>query len=143
VPAAVEAVAASASVKHSGKLGERLEGDIYYFELRSVRACDEAGKIVGVEVEIEAKEKLNVSARDVTIGRGGVAFNASLDLARKLPGCTPLLGFSALQRGQVARGFVTFDLPTPRRDLGLIYQPTRWGGAGYVSVPQLEWVAAP
>ena len=144
IPAAAEVAAASASVKNSGKLGERLEGDVYYFKLQSVRACDEAGKILGVEVEIEAKAKLNVLPRDVTIGRDGIAFNASLDFERKLPGCAPLLVTAALKRGQVARGFVLFDLPSrPRQDLGLIYQPTRWGGAGYVTVPRLEWVASP
>ncbi len=139
-PAHAEAVTAAARVKTSGKLGEQLEGDVYYFTLRSMRTCDASGKVAGVEVEIEAKAKLAVSPRDVVIGKGGIAFNASMDLERRLPGCLPLLEISALRQGQKTRGFVLFDLPyRPPADLRLIYQPTRWGGAGYVTARLEDW----
>jgi hypothetical protein len=143
-PSTAQATPASVSVKQSGTVGERLEADLYYFKLYGVRACDEAGKVLGVEVEVEAKARLSLSPRDVTIGRGGIGFNASMDPERKLPGCTPLLRASALRGGQVARGFVLFDLPSaPRHELSLIYQPTRWGGAGFVTVPRLNGPVSP
>ena len=141
-----EAIQASAQVKHSGSgtPGERLEGDVYYFQLRSLKTCDSEGKVAGVEVEIEAKSKLSVTPRDVVIGKGGIQFSSSLDFERKLPGCTPLLKISTLQKGQVARGFVLYDLPArPGDDLRLVYQPTRFGGAGYVTAPLKDWSPAP
>lgn len=97
----VEAATRAASVKSHDQLGERLEGDVYYFRPRHV------------------------------LGRSGITFNASLDFVRKLPGCSPILDMTVLRAGEVARDFVLFDLPTrPGNDLTLIYQPTRWGGAG-------------
>jgi hypothetical protein len=111
----VEAVIRAASVKSHRKLGERLESDVHYF-----------------------------TARDVVRGRGGITFDAGLDFVRKLPGCTPILDRTVLRAGGVARDFVLFDLPTrPGNDLTLIYQPTRWGGAGYVRVPLRCWSSAP
>ena len=96
----VEAATRAASVKSHDQLGERLEGDVYYFRPRHV------------------------------LGRSGITFNASLDFIPKLPGCTPILDRTVLRAGAVARDFL-FDLPTrPGNDLTLIYQPTRWGGAG-------------
>lgn len=139
-----EAPRASPQLKNEGKLGERLEGDVYYFRLKSLRLCDGTGKLAGVEVEIEAKSRLSVSPRDVVIGKGGIAFHASMNSERRLPGCTPLLDISTLQRGEVAAGFVLFDLPhRPGNDLGLIYQPTRWGGAGFVRSSLEGWSTPP
>jgi hypothetical protein len=142
----VAAAKASSAVplKNTGKLGERLEGDVYYFELLGLRTCDASGKVAAVEVEIEAKTRLTVSPRDVAIGKGGITFTGGLNFDRQLPGCAPLLGISVLQKGQVTRGFVLFDVPRrPGSDLTLIYQPTRWGGAGYVSVPLQTWPGPP
>jgi hypothetical protein len=114
------------------------------FRLRRLKICDDTGKVAGVEIEIEGKTKLAVSPRDVVLGHGGITFNANLDILRKLPGCTPILDRTVLRTGEVARGFVSFDLPTrPGNDLTLIYQPARWGGAGYVSVPLRGWSSAP
>jgi hypothetical protein len=139
-----DAVTAPASFKTTGNVGELLENNLYFFKLRNARTCDASGKVAGVEVEIEAKTKLAVSPRDVVIGKGGIAFTAGLNFERKLPGCTPLLNLSVLKKGQVARGFVLFDLPRrPGNDLTLIYQPTRWGGAGYVRVPLPTWSGPP
>jgi hypothetical protein len=144
VAAAASAVITPTPLKSTGKVGELLESDVYFFKVRSLRTCDASGKVAGVEVEIEAKTKLAVSPRDVVIGKGGITFTAGLNFERKLPGCTPLLGLSVLQKGQVARGFVLFDVPRPPgSDLTLIYQPTRWGGAGYVSVPLQTWSGPP
>jgi hypothetical protein len=143
-PARPEAAQATAQVKYSGALGDRLEGDVYYFQLRSLRTCDPEGKVAGVEVEIEAKSKLALNPRDVVIGKGGIQFKSNLDFERKLPGCTPLLKVSILQKGQVARGFVLYDLPArPGDDLRLIYQPTRWGGAGHVTAALKDWSPVP
>lgn len=141
--AATEAVAATSTVKNRGKLGERLEGDVYYFRLLAAHACDAGGKVVGVEIELEAKTKLAVSPRDMTLGKGGMAFSASLELERKLPGCSPLLRMATLKKGETAKGFVLFDLPSPPPEgLGLVYQPTRWGGAGHVAVELSGWPRA-
>jgi hypothetical protein len=134
----------TAAVKYSGEVGERLEGDVYFFQVRSLKTCDNAGKVAGVEVEIEATSKLSVNPRDVVIGKGGVRFTASLDFKRELPGCTPLLQISILQKGQKARGYVLYDLPSrPTDDLRLIYQPTRFGGAGFVTAPLKDWPLPP
>jgi hypothetical protein len=130
--------------KNEGKLGERLETDLYYFRARVPRFCDATGKLIGVEVEIEAKSRISVSPRDVVIGKGGIAFNASMNLERKTAGCGPLLPIRVLQKGEVVAGFVIFDLPfRPGNDLGLIYQPTRWGGAGFVRTTLGDWVPLP
>ena len=141
------------SVKHTGKLGELLEGDVYYFKLSSIRPCGEqpdpktakpnARRVVAAEVEITAKEELNVSPRDVTIGVGGIVFNGSVDRKRTIEGCSPLLEISRLRSKQAAKGYVLFDIPVtgPGSDLGemgLIYQPTRFGGAGRVLVQSLS-----
>lgn len=134
----------TATVRYSGNVGERLEGDVYFFQVHSLETCDKAGKVAGVEVEIEAKSKLSVSPRDVVIGRGGIRFTASLDFKRELPGCTPLLEISILLKGQKARGYVLYDLPSrPTNDLRLIYQPTRFGGAGFVTAPLKDWALSP
>lgn len=131
-----------ANVKYSGRVGERLEGDVYYFTVLSLRTCDAAGKLAAVEVEIEAKSKLSVSPRDVTLGKGGITFTANLDFKRQPPGCTPRLEISTLQKAQKARGFVLYDLPRPPGpDLRLIYQPTRFGGAGFVTASLQPWSA--
>jgi hypothetical protein len=134
----------TATVKYSGNVGERLEGDVYFFQVHSLKTCDAAGKVAGVEVEIEATSKLSVNPRDVVIGKGGIRFTASLDVKRELPGCTPLLPISVLQKGQKARGYVLYDLPSrPTDDLRLVYQPTRWGGAGFVTAPLKDWALPP
>lgn len=140
------------NVKHTGKVGELLEGDIYTFKLVSIGPCGEqpdpktakpsARRVVAAEVEITAKQGLNVSPRDVAVGVGGIVFTGSVDQKRVLDGCAPLLKFSVLRPKQVAKGFVLLDLPVngPGSDLaemGLIYQPTRFGGAGRVLVQSL------
>jgi hypothetical protein len=134
----------TAMVKYSGNPGERLEGDVYYFKVHALRTCDTTGKVVGIEVEIEAKSKLSVNPRDVVIGKGGIRFTANLDFTRELAGCTPLLKISTLQEGKKARGYVLYDLPSrPADDLRLIYQPTRFGGAGFVTAPLKNWLPPP
>jgi hypothetical protein len=143
-PASAQAATRAASIKSSGKVGELLEADVYYFKVRSLRTCDASGKVAGVEVEIEAKAKLAVSPRDVVIGKGGITFSSGLNFERKFTGCAPLLGISVLNQGEITRGFVIFDLPRPPEDdLMLVYQPTRWGGAGYVRVPLRTWSGPP
>lgn len=144
---------APVNVKHTGKVGELLDGDVYSFKLLSIGPCGEqpdpktakpaARRVVAAEVEITAKEELNVSPRDVAVGVGGILFNGSVDQKRVLEGCAPLLKFSVLRPKQVAKGFVLFDIPVtgPGSDLsemGLIYQPTRFGGAGRVLVQSLS-----
>jgi hypothetical protein len=153
---ALEQKAPAVNVKHTGKVGELLEGDVYSFKLVSIGPCGEqpdpktakpsARRVVAAEVEITAKDELNISPRDVVIGVGGVTFNGSTNQKRVIAGCSPLLEISRLRSKQVAKGFVLFDIPVtgPGSDLGemgLIYQPTRFGGAGRVLVPSL--VTAP
>lgn len=148
----VDPKAPAVNVKHTGKVGELLDGDVYSFKLLSIAPCGEqpdpktakpsARRVVAAEVEITAKDELNISPRDVVIGVGGIVFNGSVDQKRSLEGCSPLLKFSVLRPKQVAKGYVLFDVPVtgPGSDLaemGLIYQPTRFGGAGRVLIPSL------
>ena len=85
-----------------------------------------------------------MNPKDVVIGKGGIRFTASLDFKRNLPGCTPQLEISSLKRGEKARGYVLYDLPwRPTNDLHLIYQPTRWGGSGFVTAPLKDWAPPP
>jgi hypothetical protein len=87
--------------------------------------------VFGAEVEITAKTALGISPRDVVLRSGGILFYANLDLERKLAGCLPLLGRPRLKTGESAKGFVVYDVPSPKPpNLELTYQPTRWGGAG-------------
>ena len=142
--------AAPAPLKNVGKLGEALESDVFTFKLVSVAPCGEqpdpatakpsARRVVAAEVEITAKQGLTISPRDVAIGVGGIVFNGATDRARKLDGCNPRLETSVLLPEKSTRGYVLFDIPVtgPGSDLaqmGLIYQPTRFGGAGPVMVP--------
>jgi hypothetical protein len=128
-------------VKSVGKVGDAVEGDVYFFTVKSVRACGEASGterariVVGAEVEIRAKSRLTVSPRDVTLQSGGIVFYASVDPDRRVAGCGPLLKHAWLQKGDAAKGFVVFDVPAPEPPkLQLGYVPTRWGGAGGVRV---------
>ena len=137
------------AVKHTGEMGELLEGDMYSFKLLSMKPCGEqpdpktapptARRVVAAEVEVTAKGEFNVSPRDVAVGVGGIVFNGSVDQKRKLPGCSPLLRISVLREKQVAKGFVLFDIPvsgpgSDLREMSLVYKPTRFGGAGQVLV---------
>ena len=136
-------------VKSTGTVGDRLEGDVYLFKMLSSTPCGAAldakaeaepaapaGKsVVGVKVRIDAKSRLGISPRDVTLHRGGVTFYASVSPDRRLKGCTPLLKVSSLRKKESIEGFVLFDLPSPDlKGLELEYRPTRWGGAGQVRV---------
>jgi hypothetical protein len=146
------------NVKHTGNVGELLEGDVYFFRLVSIKPCGEqpdtatvsptARRVMGAEVEVTAKQEMNLSPRDVSIGVGGIVFSGSVDQKRKLEGCAPLLKIMPIKPKQVARGFVLFDIPVtgPGSDLaemGLIYQPTRFGGAGRVLVRPLTTPVKP
>jgi hypothetical protein len=39
-----------------------------------------------------------------------------------------------LKQGDIAAGFVVFEVPAKHKKLELNYQPVRWGGAGPVRV---------
>jgi hypothetical protein len=93
--------------------------------------------VIGVELELTAKQPLNVSPRDLRLSSGGMIFRAS-DGKRRLAGCEPLLEPRGLQSGKTAKGYVMFDVPPPEPpNLELTYTPTRWGGASSV-VTKLE-----
>jgi hypothetical protein len=141
--------APSAPLKNVGKVGELLESDVFTFKLVSIAPCGpapdpktaapNARRVVAADVEITAKEGMSVSPRDVAIGVGGIVFNGSLDSKRKVEGCGALLAPGVLLPEKSAKGRVLFDIPVtgPGSDLGqmgLIYQPTRFGGAGAVMV---------
>jgi hypothetical protein len=130
-------------LKVLGKVGEQLEGDVYFFKTLSVKQCEgspAAGGnakikplVIGAEVEIKAKRQLNISPRDVRLGSGGVVFYASVDPQRQEKGCEPMIRHGSLGAEQVIRGYVVFDVPPPEPPkLQLTYAPTRWGGAGSV-----------
>jgi hypothetical protein len=130
-------------LKVLGKVGEQLEGDVYFFKTLSVKQCESspaAGAnaktkplVLGAEVEIKAKRQLNISPRDVRLGSGGIVFYASVDAQRQEKGCEPMIRHGSLAADQVIRGYVVFDVPAPEPPkLQLTYAPTRWGGAGSV-----------
>jgi hypothetical protein len=137
--------------KADGKTGEWLEGSVYSFKLHSFRECGEPlddasqakafGKEPGVvlvaEVEIKAKERLNISPKDVRLNRAGIGFDTNIDFKRRFKGCTPLLQISRLNAEETVKGLVLFDIPKSEwnpKGLTLYYQPTRWGGASAVRV---------
>ena len=123
-------------LKVLGKVGEQLEGDVYFFKTLSVKQCESTKTkpiVIGVEVEIKAKRQLNISPRDVRLGSGGIVFYASVDPQRQEQGCEPMIRHGSLAKDQVVRGYVVFDVPAPEPPkLQLTYAPTRWGGAGSV-----------
>jgi hypothetical protein len=138
------------NVKSVGRLGELLEGDVYFFRLVELHRCEGPGSItgsgptsrvaVGAKVEITAKSALNIQPRDVLLTTGGITFYGGVDMKRELEGCTPLAKISTLRKDEVARGYVLFDIPVtgPGSELdklGLGYHPTRFGGSGPVFVP--------
>ena len=136
------------ALKTVGVTGEELEGDVSYFKLLSIKPCGEvksreeaeakkdpkARAVYAVEVEIVAKTRLNVSPRDLSLGKGGYTFTPSVDPKRELKGCTPLLQVTRLQPKETAKGFVLFDLPawgpgSNLDELNLMYHPARFGGS--------------
>jgi hypothetical protein len=144
---------AQAAPKTVGRTGELLTGDVYAFRAISVQPCGGSAHksvapqasasapshnesvVIGALVEIAAKGRLSISPRDAQLVSGGITFYASVDDKRRLVGCTPLLKRSMIQKDQVAKGYVLFDVPLPEpRTLELMYRPTRWGGATPVRV---------
>lgn len=138
--------------KTVGEMGETLEGQVHRFKLLAVHPCGPRPEkpvvppkegeysteriAVGAEVEIQAKGRLFISPRDVTLRSGGIFFYANLDLERRLEGCTPVLQRDWLDQDQSVRGFVLFDLPIRKLEgFELAYRPTRWGGAIPLRVP--------
>jgi hypothetical protein len=76
----------------------------------------------------------------VRIGTGGISFTAETKHTREFKRCKPLLPISRLRANEVIKGFVLFELPTTGpgsnlKELSLVYQPTRFGGASQVLVP--------
>ena len=137
-------------LKNMGSIGETLEGDVYAFKLISVKPCEDqpgtlppddpmARIVVGAEVEITAKTKLNVSPRHLGMGKGGILFDGSVDQKRQLKGCTPLLNVALLKKDDVTKGFVLFDIPASGpgsnwKEMNLVYLPQRFGGSSQVLV---------
>jgi hypothetical protein len=129
-------------LKNAGKLGEQLEGDVYLFKALSVKQCESSGPapakgpapiVIGAEVELRAKQRLNISPRDVRLSSGGIVFHASVDPKREAKGCEPLIKHGSIGKDEVVKGWVIFDVPPPEPpNLLLTYMPTRWGGAGTV-----------
>ena len=135
-------------LKTVGKLGEGLEGDVSYFKLLSLKPCGDAKNraeaeakkdpkaraVYAAEVEIVAKTRLNVSPRDLSLGKGGYSFMANVDPKREIEGCTPLLQVTRLQPKESTKGFVLFELPawgpgSNVNELNLMYHPARFGGS--------------
>jgi len=137
-------------MKTAGKVGELLEGSVYYFKLNSLGVCSDepvanpedpkSRVMVGAEIEVSAKEALNVSPRDLRLGIGGIAFTSEIKPKQEFKRCKPLLAISHLRANQTIKGFVLFELPTTGpgsnlKELSVVYQPTRFGGASQVLVP--------
>jgi hypothetical protein len=133
---------ASKVLKTRGAPGEWLESDLYFFKVDSVRPCgssaagDKLGRtLIGAEIQIKAKLNLTFSPREVRLSSGGIVFNTRVDFDRELEACAPLLKVAWLKKDDVITGFVLFEMPPPEpKNLIVSYQPTRWGGAGFVSV---------
>lgn len=136
------------SFKTSGSIGEVLESDLYAFKLIAMRPCGDtptdasdprARTVIGAEVEITAKTKLMLSPKHVSLVKGGITFFGNVDLKRNVKGCTRLIPVSVMKQGDVAKGFVLFDLPVSGpgsnwKEFSLVYLPARFGGAPQVLV---------
>jgi hypothetical protein len=148
-PSASAASSAQANVAElaPSDSGTWITSDIYDFKLDGAKYCakpkekSDAGAAVwvGAKVQVLAKtDELFVDRRHASLRDKGIYFQASLD-PDPLEGCVPAFKPSHLKKGQVASGYIAFELPTAWKDLVLEFQPTRWGGAGRVraSVPDL------
>jgi hypothetical protein len=144
-----QTVPARSPPKDQGLIGETLEGDAYLFKLVSIGPCgnapnaapdDPKGRVViGAEVEITATKKVVTTPRHVSLGKDGITFFGDVNQKRVVKGCTPVLKVGHLGKGDVAKGFVLFDVPTAGpgsncKELNLVYLPARFGGASQVLV---------
>jgi hypothetical protein len=125
--------------------GAWASADLYDISLDAVKYCvklpadRDAGDAgadsvwVGANVRIKAKtEELFVAPSHAHLQDGGILFNPYV--GAPIEGCAPPLRAIALRRGQVASGFLTFELPSRRNNLVLSFRPARWGGAGAVRI---------
>lgn len=129
-------------------MGAPVASDLYDFTLESVKPCSNPAPAkdaearhgavwLGAKVRIKAKmNAFSVSPRHVSLRDRGVIFEAKM--GEPLEGCTPALKPVSLRNGEDALGFVVFELPGPRENLVVEYQPARWGGAPMVRVATSE-----
>ena len=79
-----------------------------------------------------------VSPRDVTLESGGVILQTTPPTVSLVARCAPALTARRLPARQTARGTVLFEISPEFRagqgSMELVYRPTRWGGAGRLSV---------
>jgi len=130
--------------------GEWIVAGSYKFRLEGLRRCGAAAASggpdaaapaapprtwVGALVDVAARaDPLLVSARDITLEKGGIILQAIFVNPPTLSGCIPGLPVKQLRAAESTRGFALFDVPEAFRRNGsgpfiLAYHPTRWGGA--------------
>jgi hypothetical protein len=142
--------------------GTWVDSDKYELKLVRTEQCKESGKAGGeagpkdaktrgteptttpegmllLGVRIQVKAKLNeffVAPKHATLYDGDLRFEAKM--GEEFAKCTPSLKPVMLKRGDVATGFVVFELPAKHKKLVLNYGPVRWGGARSlrVAVPE-------
>ena len=121
-----------------------VETQSYKVKLDEIVRCAEGGDAgarprIGVSVRVTSRHELFVASRDFALKRGGILVDPERFDVKVTAKCSPLLPQKEIQPGQVARGFVVFDLPPSfqagRGEIALVYHPTRWGGAPRVSIP--------
>ena len=121
-----------------------VSSDLYELRVDAPRYCPGANGasgldggnsvLLGAKVQIRAKvDEFFVAPRHASLRDGGILFQAKLGETKASCGGPPLKP-TPLRKGQVASGFVLFELPARRDNLVLDFQPARWGGAGLVRV---------
>ncbi len=99
-----------------GSMGEWLRGRDYELMIRDVRRCQEDSafgpapglKRIGVKLSLRASTEHGVPSNPFY---ALLTLESGARVEPQLGGCKPALGASLLTQGQVAEGFVSFDVP--------------------------------
>jgi hypothetical protein len=123
------------------RVGTFVETSAYKFRVDTVVRCADPGTSEKVpddrRVRVAAKvgvfskyDSFFLSARDITLEKGGVIINAE-KAPKNSAECAPLLEQKRLNHDETSAGFVVFQVPDEAfvRDGIVAFKPTRWGGA--------------
>ena len=146
----------SASASPAPVDSQWVDGGTYRFKVDGTRRCGpikmaggagqnkptdprDPATLLGFLVRIEARRAgFFVSPHDLTLEAGGVVLEALLSPPEGSLRCAPLLNYTRLGAGRVARGYVVFRVPSAFRasppPITVVYRPTRWGGSGRAAI---------